>query len=94
MLFYFQLIAIFDEQDRPHPSGHLILDGTSTCTSSVGTASPLLNFNSLDTNGQMNNSNNKMMSSHYGDFDEPSEVDVVVTGDEISTGQYNLYFHY
>ena len=94
MLFYFQLIAIFDEQDRPRPSGHLILDGTSTCTSSVGTASPLLNFNSLDTNGQMNNSNNKMMSSHYGDFDEPSEVDVVVTGDEISTGQYNLYFHY
>ncbi|XP_033639265.1 partitioning defective 3 homolog isoform X1 [Asterias rubens] len=80
-----KLIAIFDEQDRPRPSGHLILDGTSTCTSSVGTASPLLNFNSLDTNGQMNNSNNKMMSSHYGDFDEPSEVDVVVTGDEIST---------
>ncbi|XP_038045105.1 partitioning defective 3 homolog [Patiria miniata] len=92
-----KLIATFDEQDGPRHT-HLIPDGTSTCASSVGTASPPLTFHSLDNsahtvsavsvNGPTNNSNNNrvMLANHYGDFDDTGDdVDVVVTGDEIST---------
>ncbi|XP_030830315.1 partitioning defective 3 homolog isoform X2 [Strongylocentrotus purpuratus] len=84
-----KLTAHFEEQDpnRAHVvSNHLLGDGTSTCASSVGTASPI-NFSDMN---HVNNSNNKthhMHHSHHsphmnGTLEEDNEMDVVVTGEE------------
>ncbi|XP_071494420.1 partitioning defective 3 homolog [Diadema antillarum] len=85
-----KLTAHFEEQDpsRAHVvSNHFHGDGTSTCASSVGTASPI-NFSDMN---HINNSNNKTHHMHHhhlghtnnnGVLDEDNEMDVVVTGEE------------
>lgn len=87
-----QLTAIYEESEGSSSTSKYIGDGTSTCNSSVGTASPVM----LDHN-HINNSNNKYnlhhpssSSSyhHHNDFgDEDSDEIVVVTGQEISKGR-------
>ncbi|XP_063964994.1 partitioning defective 3 homolog [Lytechinus pictus] len=86
-----KLTAHFEEQDPNRAqvvSNHLLGDGTSTCASSVGTASPI-NFSDMN---HINNSNNKIHHMHHshhhnnlhmnGTLEEDNEMDVVVTGEE------------